>query len=103
MNFHPSAVPIAKVFDVMDEVQASEAAEEMIAMGFVERKDGFKVLMPKERKLAKRIGYTITTTLNHGLKKTNQARELRYWTYHHDNDHYAIVLISGRVFESLGL
>lgn len=102
MEFHPSNLPVAKVFDIKDEIQASEAAEEMVKMGFSNRKEGFKVLMPKEKKLAKRIGYTITTTISYGLRKTNQERELRYWTYHHDKDHFAIVLISNKVLESLG-
>jgi len=71
-------------------------------MGFSDRKDGFKVLMPKEKKLAKRIGYTITTSVNYGLRQTNQEPEIRYWTYHEDEEHYAIVLISARVLEELG-
>ena len=103
LDFHPSNIPVAKVFDIKDEVQASQAAQEMAKVGFVDRSDGFKVLMPKEKKLAKRIGYTITTTLNYELRKTNQRRELRYWTYHHDEKHYAIVLVDNRVLMGLGL
>ena len=102
MEFHPSKIPIAKTFDIIDEKAASEAAEEMVKMGFSNRKDGFKVLMPKEKKLAKRIGYTVTTSINHGLRQTNQEREIRYWTYHEDQEHYAIVLVGARVLEELG-
>ena len=102
MEFHPSMIPIAKTFDIIDEKAASEAAEEMVKMGFSNRKDGFKVLMPKEKKLAKRIGYTVTTSVNYGLRQTNQEREIRYWTYHEDQEHYAIVLVSARVLEELG-
>ena len=58
--------------------------------------------MPKEKKLAKRIGYTVTTSINYGLRKTDQERNVRYWTYHEDKEHYAIVLVSANVLEELG-
>ena len=58
--------------------------------------------MPKESKTAKRIGYIVTTGINMGLRQTKQERDIRYWTYHHDNNHFAIVLISSKVFEELG-
>ena len=102
MEFHPSKIPIAKTFDVKDEKAASEAADEMIKMGFSNQKTGFKVLMPKQSKIAKRIGYIVTTSINFGLRQTKQERDIRYWTFHHDNDHYAIVLISSKVFDELG-
>ena len=102
MDFHPSQIPIAKIFDIKDEKTAAEAAEEMVEMKFEDREDGFKVLMPKEKKLAKRIGYTVTTTVNFGLRKTKQERNIRYWTFHEDDEHYAIVLISANVLEKLG-
>lgn len=102
MEFHPSKIPIAKTFDVIDEKSASEAAEEMVKMGFSGRKDGFKVLMPKEKKIAKRIGYTVTTSVNYGLRQTRQDPQIRYWTYHEDEQHYAIVLVSPIVLEELG-
>ena len=103
MEFHPSQIPIAKVFDIKDEKSAAKAAEEMVEMKFDDREDGFKVLMPKEKKLAKRIGYTVTTTVNFGLRKTKQERNIRYWTFHEDDEHYAIVLVSANVLEKLGL
>ena len=103
MDFHPSQIPIAKVFHIKDEKSAAKAAEEMVEMKFEDREDGFKVIMPKEKKLAKRIGYTVTTTVNFGLRKTNQERSIRYWTYHEDDEHYAIVLVSANVLEKLGL
>jgi len=102
MEFHPSNLPIGKIFELLDEKGASDAAEEMIRLGFENRKDGFKVLMPKDSKLAKRIGYIMTTSINHGLSQKNQERNIRYWTYHHDKDHYAIVFISSQVLEELG-
>jgi hypothetical protein len=102
MEFHPSKLPIAKIFDLKDEKDASDAAAEMVKLGFENRKDGYKVLMPKDSKLAKRIGYIVTTSVNHGLRSNNQERDIKYWTYHHDDKHYAIVLISGNVLEKLG-
>lgn len=102
MEFHPSIIPIARTFDVTDEKAASEAAEEIVKMGFANRKDGFKVLMPKEKKLAKRIGYTVTTSITYGLRQTKQDRDVKYWTYHHDSDHYAIVLVNPKVVQELG-
>ena len=59
MEFHPSKIPISKTFDVKDEKQATEAAHEMVMIGFEKEDKGFKVLMSKENeKIAKRIGYT---------------------------------------------
>ena len=103
MDFHPSQIPIAKVFEVRDEGEAAEAAEEMARMRFDGRSDGFKVLMPKEKKMAKRIGYAVTTTVNYALRRTKQERNIRYWTYHEDEGHYAIVLIGADVLEGLDL
>ena len=94
MDFHPSKIQIEKTFDVKDEKDASAAAEEIVQLGFSDKKTGFKVLMPKEQKSAKGITY--------GLKQTKQESNIRYWTYHHDKEHYAIVLVSSKVFEELG-
>ena len=59
--------------------------------------------MPKDKdRTAKRIGYTITTTVTYALRKTNQERDVRYWTYHEDKDNYAIVFVSSKVLEKLG-
>ena len=102
MEFHPSKIPIEKTFDAKDEKDASDVAEEIVKIGFSNQKTGFKVLMPKESKTAKRIGYIVTTGINMGLRQTKQERDIRYWTYHHDSNHYAIVFISSRVFEELG-
>ncbi|MEM4249941.1 MAG: hypothetical protein QW395_06620 [Candidatus Nitrosotenuis sp.] len=103
MEFHPSQIPIVKTFVVKDEKSASESATEMVKLGFENQKGGFKVLMPKQEKLAKRIGFAITTEINYMLRQSKQERNLRYWTYHHDNENYAIVLISSHVFDQLGL
>ncbi len=100
-EFHPSKLPVCKTFDVKSEGEASDAADEIVRMGFRDRREAFKVLMPKEAKLARRIGYTLTTSINIGLRKTSQHRSVRYWTYHHDDAHYAIVLINADVVEGL--
>ena len=74
----------------------------MVKLGFKNRKEGFKVLMPKEPKLAKRIGYTVTTGVTQGLGQKNEIRDIKYWTYHHDDEHFAIVLISNASLTELG-
>lgn len=103
MDFHPSQIPIVKTFVVSDEKAASDSAAEMTNLGFENQKGGFKVLMPKDEKLAKRIGFALTTEVNYRLRQAKQDRNLRYWTYHHDDKNYAIVLISAKVFDELGL
>jgi hypothetical protein len=103
MDFHPSQIPIVKTFVIKDEKAASESAAEIVSLGFENQKGGYKVLMPKEDKLAKRIGFAITTEINYKLRQAKQDRNLRYWTYHHDSENYAIVLISAKVFDELGL
>jgi len=102
MDFHPKNLPISKIYDLKDEKDASNAVEDMIKLGFKNRKEGFKVLMPKESKLAKRIGYTVTTGVTQGLRQKNETPDIKYWTYHHDEDHYAIVLISNTSLTELG-
>jgi hypothetical protein len=102
MDFHPKDLPIFKIYDLKDEKDAYDAVEDMVNLGFSNRKEGFKILMPKETKLAKRIGYSITTGVNVELRKKNELRDIKYWTYHHDSDHYAIVLISSKILEELG-
>jgi len=102
MEFHPKDLPISKTYDLKDEKEASDAVEDMVKLGFENRKEGVKVLMPKESKLAKRIGYTVTTGVTQGLRQKNEVRDIRYWTYHHDEDHYAIVLISNTTLTELG-
>ncbi len=102
MEFHPKDLPVSKTYDLKDEKDARDAVEDMVKLGFKNRKDGFRILMPKETKLAKRMGYTVTTGVTHGLRQVNEERDIRYWTYHHDDDHYAIVLISNTVLTELG-
>ena len=101
MDFHPKDLPVFKIYDLKNVKDASEAVEDMVNLGFSNRKEGFKVLMPKETKLAKRIGYSVTTGINYELRKRNEVRDIKYWTYHFDNDHYAIILISNKVLEEL--
>jgi len=95
-------IPILKLFNVNDEKEASAAADEMVKLGFLTEKKGFKVIMPKESRLAKRIGYIVTTTVTAGLGKTGQDRNIKYWTYHHDDEHYAIVLVNAQILDELG-
>jgi hypothetical protein len=98
------AIPIIKTFDLKDEKDAYDAAEEMVRIGFYKEKKGFKVLMPREsEKTAKRIGYIVTTSVSAGLRKAGQERDIWYGTYYHDKEHYAIVLASSKVVQELGL
>ena len=102
MEFHPSQIPISKTFEKADEYNASEIAAQMVKLGFAAQKGGFKVIMTNDKNEAKKIGFTIISELNVGLGKTKQERDVRYWIYHHDTDHYAMVLISAKVFDELG-
>ncbi len=102
MEFHPKNLPVIKTYDLKDVKDASDAVEDMVKLGFNNRKEGFRVLMPKESKLAKRIGYTVTTGVTYGLRQKKEIRDIKYWTYHHDENHYAIVLISSKGLTELG-
>ena len=102
MDFHPKDLPISKVYNIKNESEAMQAVENMVSLGFKEKKEGFKVLMPKETKIAKRIGYTITTGVTKGLRERNETRDVIYWTYHHDDEHFAIVLIDNSALTELG-
>ena len=103
MDFHPSQLPILKTFEVNNELQASDAASEMVKLGFSNQKRAFRVLMVNEKDLAKKIGFLIMNEINFGLRKTKQERDVMYWIYHHDKSRYAMVLISSKVFHELGL
>ncbi len=74
----------------------------MVRMGFSMQKGAFKVIMTKEQKVAKKIGFTIMNELNFGLRKAKQEHDVRYWVYSQDKDHYAMVLISSKVMQELG-
>ena len=102
MDFHPKELPISKTYDLKNEKDATNAVEDMVNIGFEGKREGFKVLMPKESKLAKRIGYAVTTGITHGLRQKNKNRDIKYWTYHHDDEHYAIVLINNSALSELG-
>jgi len=67
MDMHPSQIPISQLFDVKDYSEAWKVISEMLAMGFG-KEAGFKILMPKDQNLAKKLGYTILNELSKGLK-----------------------------------
>lgn len=102
MEFHPSQIPISKSFQIDEEYKAPEIAAEMVKLGFAMQKGAFRVIMTKDKDVAKKIGFTIMNGLNLGLRKTKQERDVRYWIYHYDTDHYAMVLISSKVLSDLG-
>ncbi|TLX66716.1 MAG: hypothetical protein E6L02_04505 [Thaumarchaeota archaeon] len=102
MEFHPSQIPVSKTFEITDEYQVTDVASEMVKLGFNVQSGAFRVLMTKDKKEARKIGFTIMNELNFGLRKTNQERDVRYWIYIYDKEHYAMVLISSKVFQELG-
>lgn len=102
MEFHPSQLPISQTFQADDEGKASDIAQQMVKMGFASQKGAFRIIMTKEKGTAKKIGFTILNELVLGLKKTKQERDIRYWIYSHDAEHYAMVLISSKVLSTLG-
>ena len=102
MEFHPSQIPITKTFELNDDLKAAEIAAEMVSTGFASQKGGFRIIMPKEKSTAKKIGFTVMNELNFKLRKAKQERDVRYWIYSYDTDHFAMVLISSKVLESLG-
>lgn len=102
MEFHPSQIPISKTFEIDEDLKAGEIVSEMIRLGFASQKGAFRVIMTKEKSTAKKIGFTIMNELNFGLRKAKQERDVRYWIYNYDQDHFAMVLISSKVLESLG-
>lgn len=102
MEFHPSQIPVSKTFDIIDEYQAPDIALEMVRLGFNAQKGAFRILMTNDKKIARKIGFTIMNELNFGLRKTKQERDVRYWIYTYDKEHFAMVLISSKVFQELG-
>lgn len=102
MEFHPSQLPVIQIFQIDDERKAQDIADQMVRMGFASQKGAFRIVMTKEQKVAKKIGYTIMNELNLGLRKTKQERDIRYWIYSYDANHYAMVLISSKVMQELG-
>ncbi|MGI0046682.1 MAG: hypothetical protein ACREBB_05790 [Nitrosotalea sp.] len=102
MEFHPSQIPITKTFEIDNESKASDIASEMVKLGFSSQKGGFRIIMTKEKNVAKKIGFTVVNEINLGLRKAKQERDVRYWVYSYDQDHFAMVLISSRVFDELG-
>jgi len=102
MDFHPSQLPILQTFQLEDEHKAPDIAQQMVKLGFASQKGAFRIIMTKEKDTAKKIGFTVLNEINVGLRKTKQERDIRYWIYSHDLDHYAMVLISAKVLQELG-
>ncbi len=101
MDIHPSKIPVSKLFDVKDQSDVGKVINEMLAIDFKEA--GCRILMPKEQNLAKRLGYTIVNELNKGLRMRRYPHNIRYFVYHHDPEHYAIVIASEEILAKLNL
>lgn len=102
MQFHPSQIPISKTFQVDDEYKTPDIVNEMVRLGFATQRGAFRVIMTKDKSVAKKIGFTIMNELNLQLRKTKQERDVQYWIYSYDTEHYAMVLISSKVLSDLG-
>jgi hypothetical protein len=99
MEIHPSKIPVSKSFDVKDQSDAGKVINEMLAIDFKEA--GCRILMPKEQNLAKKLGYIIVNELNKGLRIQRYPHRMRYFVYHHDPEHYAIVIASEEALAKL--
>lgn len=102
MGIHPSQIPISKTFEVKDYSEASDVLNDMLTRDF-SKELGFKILIPKDQNLAKSVGYTIVNELNKGLRMKRYMHNLRYFVYHHDPAHYAIVIVSEEALAKLHL
>ncbi len=102
MQFHPSQIPISKTFQVDDEYKGPDIANEMARLGFTAQRGAFRVIMTKDKSVAKKIGFSIMNELNLQLRRTKQERDVQYWIYSYDTDHYAMILISSKVLSDLG-
>ena len=65
MEIHPSQIPTSRTFNIKDFSEVAKVLEEMLSVDF-NNESGFKILMPKDQDLAKRIGYTSVNELNKG-------------------------------------
>ena len=102
MDVHPSQIPISQLFNVKDHSDAWKTINEMLAMDF-SKEQAFKILMPKDQDLARKLGYAIVNELNKGLRIQRYQHNIRYFVYHHDSEHYAIVIASEEVLAKLHL
>jgi len=72
----------------------------MLAVRF-SKETAFKILIPKDQNLARRLGYIIVNELNKGLRVRQYRHNMRYFVYHNDPEHYAIVIASEEVLAGL--
>lgn len=100
VQIHPSQVPISRTFEVKDYPEVWGVIEKMLDAAFSDE-TGFKILMPREKNLARRMGYTIVNELNKNLRIEGYRQKILYFVYHHDASHYAIVLVSEEALSRL--
>jgi len=102
MEIHPSQIPITQLFDIKDYSDMSKVINKMLELGF-SKEVGFKILMPKDQNLARKLGYTILNELNKGLRMQQYKHNIRYFVYHQDSEHYAVVIASEEALAKLNL
>lgn len=100
MEIHPSQVPISRIFDVKGLSDAFGVINEILKLD-LNKESGLRILMPKDQKVARRIGYTIVNELNKGLRMQRYVGNLKYFVYHYDSEHYAILLASEQFLSKL--
>ncbi|MEM0365434.1 MAG: hypothetical protein QW450_02545 [Candidatus Nitrosocaldus sp.] len=92
---HPSQVPVIDSFIVGDMNDAMDAIDGMLQLYGQYKVIRFRVLLPKKSN-ARSIGYALLNELNLRLRhlfKGSISMNIRYIVYHHDNDHYAMLLL----------
>ncbi|MFN4336127.1 MAG: hypothetical protein ACK4FV_00905 [Candidatus Nitrosocaldus sp.] len=87
----PSEVPVIHSFIVNDVREAIDAVDNMLQLYEQHNTVRFRILLPKADN-AKRIGYILLNELNLRIRHTFKGN-IRYIVYHHDSNHYALLLL----------
>lgn len=92
---HPSQVPVIHSFMVSDVDTAMDAIDGILQLYEQHRAIRFRVLLPKSSD-ARSLGYTLLNELNLRIRhlfKGSMSINIRYLVYHHDSNHYALLLL----------
>ncbi len=88
---HPSQVPVIHSFIVNDVRDAIDAVDIMLQLYEQHNTVRFRILLPKAN-TARSIGYILLNELNLRIRYTFKGN-IRYIVYHHDSNHYALLLL----------
>ncbi|MEM2923507.1 MAG: hypothetical protein QW560_03730 [Candidatus Nitrosocaldus sp.] len=90
---HPSQVPVMHSFMVNDVNGAMDAIDGILQLYEQYKAIRFRVLLPKGTN-ARSLGYTLLNELNLRIRHLFKGSiNLRYLVYHHDSNHYALLLL----------